>query len=288
MTARPTEERLRDWLAAREGIAHREQLAHAGFPVGLVRAFIRHGRAHAIRRFWIALPDATEDLRLAAQAGGLISCISLARRRGWWMPEGLGASLHLHLVPGSAGIRSPGKGAVVAHWTRPLVPIGRALIGSVEDALQHIATCIARDEARVLWESAARTERLAPETLRRVRWSSRVARELADEVEGLSDSGLETLVVLPLRRWGLRVRQQVRLGGRFVDLLVGDRLVLQIDGFEFHASSRQRSQDIAHDAELRLRGFTVIRLSYAQIVHDWPGVERTIRRAVAVGLHRAS
>ena len=89
---------------------------------------------------------------------------------------------------------------------------------------------------------------------------SRAARELATSVTGLSDSGLETLVVTPLRRWGLRVRQQVKLAGRFVDIVVGDRLVLQIDGFEFHSTSAQRSSDIAHDAELRLRGYTVLRL----------------------------
>ena len=92
----------------------------------------------------------------------------------------------------------------------------------------------------------------------------------------------------PLRRWGLQVRQQVKLAGRFVDIVVGERLVLQIDGYEFHSSSAQRSSDIAHDAELRLRGYTVLRLSYAQIVHDWDSAASIIRRAVATGLHLAA
>ena len=92
-------------------------------------------------------------------------------------------------------------------------------------------------------------------------------------------------MVIPLRRRGVAVRQQAKIAGRFVDLLVGERLVLQIDGFAYHSSSAQRTSDIAHDAELRLRGFTVLRLSYAQIVHDWPGVERIIDRALAAGLH---
>ena len=48
------------------------------------------------------------------------------------------------------------------------------------------------------------------------------------------------------------------------------------------------AKDIAHDAELALRGYTVMRLSYAQIVHDWPAVERSIRRALAARLHLAS
>ena len=94
-------------------------------------------------------------------------------------------------------------------------------------------------------------------------------------------------MVTPLRRWGVRVRQQVVLAGRPVDVLVGDRLVLQIDGYEHHSSSAQRAKDIAHDAELRLRGYTVFRLSYSQVVHDWPAVERRIKRALAAGLHLA-
>jgi len=91
--------------------------------------------------------------------------------------------------------------------------------------------------------------------------------------------------VVRLRPHGLPVRQQVVIAGRPVDILIGKRLVIQTDGWEFHSSSAQRSADIAHDAELRLRGYTVLRFSYAQVVHGWPEVERTILRAVAAGLH---
>ncbi len=147
-------------------------------------------------------------------------------------------------------------------------------MATVEDALAHVAGCVPHDAALAVWESAVRVEGLAPEALRRIPWTSRAARELAGEVVGLSDSGLETLVVLPLRRWGVPVVQQARIAGRF--------------GFAHHSSSAQRTKDIAHDAELALRGYTVMRLSYAQIVHDWPAVERSIRRALAARLHLAS
>jgi very-short-patch-repair endonuclease len=88
-----------------------------------------------------------------------------------------------------------------------------------------------------------------------------------------------------LRRLRVRVRQQVYLAGRPVDVLVGEWLVIQIDGWAHHSSSTQRSKDISHDAELRLRGYTVLRFSYAQVVHDPAAVERAIRRALAAGLH---
>ncbi|WP_237739327.1 endonuclease domain-containing protein [Microbacterium yannicii] len=204
------------------------------------------------------------------------------------MPETVGTELHLHLRPGSASTGLGDGWEGVTHWTKPLIPSERALTGTVEDALLHIATCLDRDTALVVWESASRTERIAPQTLRGMGWTSIAARELAGAVTGLSDSGLETLVVTPLRRWGLEVRQQIYLAGRPVDVLVGDRLVLQIDGYEFHSSSAQRARDIAHDAELRLRGYTVLRFSYSQVVHDWSLVERTVRSAVGARLHLAS
>lgn len=278
---------LHDWLSARDGIARRDEVLRAGFTMGALRTLVRAGEARMIRRAWVALSGARADLVTAAEAGGRVSCVSLARARGWWMPHDVDQHLHLHVLPGSASAHLPEGWPGVLHWTKPIVPSERRLTATVEDALAQIAVCLPFDTALVLWESAARREALAGEALRGVRWTSRRARELAEAVTGLSDSGLETLVATPLRRWGVRVRQQVVLAGRPVDLLVGDRLVLQIDGYEHHSSSAQRAKDIAHDAELRLRGYTVLRVSYGQVVHDWPAVERRIRRALAAGLHLA-
>lgn len=279
---------LEEWLRRQGGVAHRSDILRAGYRVAAVRGFVRDGKARVIRRAWVTLPDAAPDLVTAATAGGRISCLSLARRRGWWMPPDLDPHPHLHMVPGSGSARLPDGWPGRLHWTIPLSPPGRNLTATVEDALAHVAGCFPHDAALAVWESAVRVEGLAPEALRRIPWTSCAARDLAGEVVGLSDSGLETLVVLPLRRWGVPVVQQARIAGRFVDLLIGERLVLQIDGFAHHSSSAQRTKDIAHDAELALRGYTVMRLSYAQIVHDWPAVERSIRRALAARLHLAS
>lgn len=285
--AMKTSEDLIRRLRQHEGIAHRDDLLRAGFSVAALRRFVRDGGGELIRRRWIAMPHADAEQVTAARAGGRVSCTSLARRRGWWMPEMVDARLHLHMSPRAGSARLADDWPGVLHWTLPLSSSGRTLLASIEDSLAHIALCQPFDLAHVLWESAARTEHLAPEYLRSLPWTSRAARSLADASTGLSDSGLETLVVAPLRRQGLPVRQQVKIAGRFVDVLVGERLVLQIDGYEFHSSTAQRSSDIAHDAELRLRGYTVLRLSYRQIVHEWTVVERMIQRAVAARLHLA-
>lgn len=277
---------LDEWMQINGGIAHRADILSAGFGVAALRRQMQRPDTTVIRRAWIALPSAPLDLRNAARAGGRVACVSLARRRGWWIPESVGDRPHVHLRPDAGPARMPEAWGGRLHWTQVIAPVAsRSLEESPEDALAHIAECLPLDDALVLWESAIRVEQMSLETLRAIAWRSRRAQECAAQVSGLSDSGLETILITPLRRWMVRVRQQVVLAGRPVDVLIGERLVVQIDGWQFHSTSGQRAKDIAHDAELRLRGFTVLRFSYAQVVHEWERVERTIRRAVAQRLH---
>ncbi|HWI30187.1 MAG TPA: DUF559 domain-containing protein [Microbacterium sp.] len=276
---------VRAFIAARGGIVHRHDLRDAGFAPRTLRAAVHAGEARLIRRSWFASDRAPDDLVAAAEAGGRLTCVSLAMRRKWWMPEAPAGGIHLHRAPNAA---APPTSAIV-HWNAPLAPVSpRTLSASVEDALAHIASCMPRETAMVLWESASRIERLSPEALRRVEWTSVAARDCAAGLTGLSDSGLETIVVVRLSPWGLRMRQQTVLAGRPVDLLIGERLVVQLDGFAYHSKPADRRRDLEHDAELVLRGYVVLRFSYAQVLHDWPAVERAIARAVAAGAHRAA
>lgn len=209
----------------------------------------------------------------------------MARRNGWWIPEGLDDAVHVRVDPNAA---SP-AGDVVVHRGRQIAPPSRhGLIESVEDALAHIATCLTPQNARIVWESAIRTEGLSVDALRRVTWPTVAATACANDVTGLSDSGLETIFVVKLSRWALPIRQQPVIAGHRVDVLIGDRLVVQIDGFAHHSTSAQRSKDVALDAELALRGYTVLRFTYAQILHDWAAVERVIARAIASGRRLAA
>lgn len=275
-----------EWLNRREGgISHREVARRAGFSSTAVRRAVQNGLVQVVRRVWLASPTAGPDLLAAASVGARLACVSAARRRKWWLPEGVDARLHLRFAPHARSAAFDG----VAHWTTSIAPAPvHGLVESPEDALAHLAGCLDPETARIVWESAIRIEGLSVDALREVRWRSRAAAECARTVNGLSDSGLETIVVVRLTPWGLPLRQQFVIAGRPVDLLIGDRLVVQIDGFAFHSTSAQRTKDVAHDAELRLRGYTVLRFTYAQVIHDWPAVERTIARAIAAGAHRAA
>jgi very-short-patch-repair endonuclease len=110
-------------------------------------------------------------------------------------------------------------------------------------------------------------------------------RKLLLECTPFSDSGLESIFRTRLRWLRIPVRPQCWAHGRRVDFLIGDRLVVQIDGRD-HVG-RQRTDDNEHDAELTLRGYHVIRVGYEQVVHRWREVEAMILEALARGLHLA-
>ena len=141
------------------------------------------------------------------------------------------------------------------------------------------------ERALAVWESALRQGTVTRESLRRLPLPP-APRALLDQCSLHSDSGLETFIPVRLRFLRLPIRQQVWLAGHPVDFLIGDRLVLQIDGG--HHVGPQRRGDIAHDTQLTLLGYYVVRIDYVQVMTMWPEVHDVIVRAVAQGLHRAA
>lgn len=270
---------------AHGGIVHRSVLLAAGASPRALRTAVARGDLQRIRRSWLATRAAPPDLRAAASSTARLACVSAARHRGWWMPPGADDRLHLHVLPHAEAPRAD----AVVHWTSPIVPASRTtLIESIEDTLDHVAACADPETAVVLWESACRLEALTPAELARVRWRSASARGLCAEVSGLHDSGLETIFAVRMRPLGLALRFQVPVAGRRVDALIGERLVVQLDGFAFHSTSADRTRDVAHDRELVARGYTVLRFTYVEVLHRWPVVERAIGRAIAQGAHLAA
>ena len=270
---------LPSWLAAHDRIAHRRLLHEAGFDARGVRRWL--GSAVVpIGRNWVALADVDDVRRAAAELNARVACVSAARLRGWWVPVTAAANTHVHVPPSAATTSRH----VHVHRTRPLMPMRPGeLLESIEDTLQHVVRCCDEATALAIWESASRTERLAPAALQRIPWPRHDARRLAAQVTGLSDSGLETLLLRGVRHLGRELRPQALIAGHRVDLLIDDWLVVQVDGHAFHSSAADRGRDVAHDAELTLRGYQVLRFTYAQVVHDWATVERTIRRALLAG-----
>ncbi len=233
-----------------------------------------------VRNGWVALPDADADLVSAAKRGVVLTCVTRAARLGLWVTDG--SKTHV-AAPAHAG-HANHEGMVV-HWSRPLIPRQPGtVLDSALNALVIAASCLCYEDALALWESALRKGIVDLAQARQLALPP-AARRLLDTARPWSDSGLESIVVHRLGWLKLRITQQVWLLGHWVDILIGDRLVIQIDGG--HHVGAQRTEDISHDAQLALQGYHVIRIGYDQIMNQWAQVQSTIMTAVAQGLHLA-
>ncbi|WP_431805082.1 endonuclease domain-containing protein [Microbacterium sp. bgisy203] len=265
-------------VAAAGGVARASRLRAEGHSPHHIARAVAAGALERVRRDWVALPGADAELVSAARAGVVLSCISLARRLGLWVATE--DRCHVAADPGAAGGK-PERAAV--HWARPVVPREPdALVDRIENALLLVAACQPVAAAVAVWDSAVHRRLITVAELSRLRLPP-AARSVLARVDPLSESGLETLFRTALRWLRLRILTQVFIGGHRVDFLIGDRLVVQIDGG--HHVGAQRASDVAHDAALTLMGYHVLRFTYTQIVDDWPAVQDAIQRAVAQGLH---
>ncbi|WP_314456017.1 DUF559 domain-containing protein [uncultured Microbacterium sp.] len=68
--------------------------------------------------------------------------------------------------------------------------------------------------------------------------------------------------------------------------MIGDALVVEVDGVANHAGPERRHKDLMRDAQAAAWGFVTLRFDYAMVVHDWPTVEAAILGHVSRGLHR--
>ena len=269
------------FIARRGGVVRsREALEHGHSAYRIGRA-ISDGRISRPQRGWLALRGADPDLLGAVSHGVLLSCVTQAERIGLWVPERT-SELHVAARHPHTRVALP---KCRVHWAKPLVPRqpGR-LEDSLENVLALVAVCQRREDALVMWESALNRKLIDALSLQQLPLGARARAILAD-CTPFADSGLETIVRDRYRWLGIPVRIQVPLFGRRVDLLFGERLVVQIDG-RTHVGA-QRDQDNAHDAMLLHHGYEVIRVSYEQVVRRWEEVHALIIGAIARGRHLA-
>lgn len=261
---------------------------------------VHAGDLERLRNGWFAVAGTPPELARAVRLGGKLSCISALRMHGLWtMPD---KRVHVAVRGNAARLRSPDDRRVpwvaaehpdiALHWNAVPVRTPReSPLDVVLAALCHHIVCASRESALVTIDSAlnarvgGRPVVRADELVRLSAGLPAACRPYIDEADAHSESGTETLVRIRLRRLGLRVRVQVRIGrvGR-VDLLVGDRLVIEIDSRAHHLGDNYE-KDRRRDLELARQGFVVLRLSYARVMFDWPSAEAAILDLVRRGEH---
>lgn len=262
------------------GLARSQELVRQGVSKHDIAGAVAAGLLLRERRVWVTLPDADAQLRFAAREGVVLTCITEAARRGLWVgAKGLHVACHPH-----AGMVAP-PGATL-HRHVPLVARDpKDLCDPIVNMLQSVARCQPFEQALAVWDSALNKGLVDKPQLEKLPFAGQ-AREILREANPFRDSGLETFVPERLRWLRLPIRSQIWLHGHHVDFLIGERLVLQIDGG--HHVGAQRTSDNVHDAALMLRGYHVIRVGYDQVVNRWPEVQEMLLTAIAQGLHRAA
>lgn len=239
---------------------------------------VRTGAVERLRRGWYATPDVTPDIRRAVRVGGIVTCVSgLAARGVWTMPQ---VELHV-LVAGGTEVRR--REGICLHWTHDRVDLAQC-VDDVESALRIAVGCLDLRAAVVVVDSVLNRGLLTVATVERLLGGSPRGRRVLALADGSAESGIETVARLGLRRLRVRVRSQVVIPGvARVDLLIGDRLVLELDGRRWHADFEA---DRARDRLLVALGYLVIRASYRQVMDEWDVIAGQIATLVRRREHR--
>jgi very-short-patch-repair endonuclease len=215
----------------------------------------------------------------AARHGGSLACVSAARHLGLWVLDDT-ATIHVWLAHGHRYEHRDCR--CVDHWD---ASEGRDAFGipSIRTILRQILACRGVEDFVVALESALRRgliTRTDRDWLRRK--TGPTGRAAVGWARSDADSGLETLLRWRLRHHGLDVRSQVAIFGvGRVDFVVGDRLLVEVDGRMNHDDEPHRHKDLVRDANAAVWGYTTLRFDYAMVVHDWPLVEAAILGALA-------
>jgi very-short-patch-repair endonuclease len=278
-----------DTVATLGGIACLTLLRERGVTARQAGAAVHRGELIRLRNGWFALPTADHDAMRAVRSGGQLTAASRLGRLGlWMMPDD---RLHVSVACDATRLRHGGDACL--HWRDlPWDPPRTASVDSVLSSIARLIECSSEEAAIVTIDSALNTQRGSRHVLEEHELAEILAvlprrfRRIARLVDPASQSGLETLARLRLRRRGLTVRSQVQIPGvGFVDLLIGDRLVLELDSRSHHLGE-DYEKDRWRDLELSRRGYIVIRVSYRRVMEDWASVEASILDVVRRGEHR--
>ncbi|TEX52486.1 MAG: hypothetical protein B7C55_00130 [Actinomycetales bacterium mxb001] len=296
---------LNSLAARRGGVIRRTEAHQAGFDDRAISARIRAGAWQRVGRGLIVLDHATSgDIQQAWLLQVNLSDVAvitgpLAARLGGWNISGsdLMAVDIEHRLPGIPNIRllrraqlprcSRTGGLRLAHRqealvdTLSVVPMSRA-IEILDIALQH------------RWIAPGQFDLMVSERSGRGRRGATQLQRLRQRAASGSRSEAEQRMARLLRTVGfgpwvpnhpvVDASGAVRAEIDFADLTL--RIAIEVDGRAHHVDRRSFERDRARQNLLVSAGWTVLRFTWEQIVHDAAGVMQTIRATQALLLTR--
>lgn len=196
-------------------------------------------------------------------------------------------------VPPHAGVSRDGRrpldrtrDRVCVHYRTP--PPATGACDPLHIALAEMLVCADPGDAITTLDAALARGILSARDLAVVRsWTRPSDRWIVDRASAGSQSVIESKVRMLLRSRRIPHRTQVQLHGvGRVDVLVGDRLVIEVDGSEFHSGADAFESDRRRDFEFAVRGYLVIRLSYRMVMSHWDATSAELLALIARGEHR--
>ena len=257
-------------------------------------AAVREGTVVRVRQGWYATTETPEMYLQVARVGGRVTCATAAAVIGLWVRPLPG--LHVAVPPQASRLRARvdhrerlahhPDASITVHWTEQHSSSNRH-IASVRQILRDMAMCQSPELVVAAADSALRAGWL---TL--AQWHEDLGhlpkrlRRLLIRVDPRSESLLESVMRFRLGMLGVDARSQVHIAGvGRVDLLVGTRLVIELDGWEFHSSRDHFEEDRRRDARLAELGYRVLRFTYRQLMRGWARVRAAVLACVARGDH---
>jgi very-short-patch-repair endonuclease len=281
-------------FTARHGsVVSVEHLHAAGFsPTDVVRA-VRRGQLKRVIRGWVALEGASPRMLRVIALGGRLSCVDVLQANEVWSVNDTTVHIRIGRTSGHSPTISQGRrGAmpVVVHRALPGQVLGARAVDPLPVALQHAMLCQPWMDAVASLDSVLHQQKLSLSRVQELLdpLPVKYARYI-DLIDPRAESGLETKARLSLRAANIGFRTQVTIppAGR-VDILIGDRLVLEVDGWKWHSKKADFERDRRKDLALHALDYQVMRLSYEQVSFDWAASFEVILAKVARGEHRWS
>jgi very-short-patch-repair endonuclease len=287
-------------LAGRQrGVVTRAQLLAAGIDGNAIERRRRAGRLHAVHRGIYLVGHRVQAVG-AREVAALFAC-----GRGTVLSHRSAANLH-QLLPYPAqprpvditvsGRQPTPRAGIRIHRVKKLhrrdvnridgLPVTTAARTLLDLATVLPPYLLERAVAEAQVRGLARRRDLVEQLARNPgRPGTRGLRRLLEVERGpaLTRSEAERRMLALIRAAELALpRSNARLGGYEVDFLwPQQRLVVEVDGFRFHSSRASFERDRRRDAALAAAGYTVIRVTWRQIVDAPEAVAARLASALA-------
>ena len=260
---------------------------------------------HEVRKGHFARPDAAHQVVRAARIGGVATATTASRALGIWTPPDPPAGgeiqrgprppdrLRVAVLRNAARLRDPDDARrplgtrrdVVLHWVGAddLSGTSRTRIAPPLLMLKHVFLSQPPERGLAVLDSALHLRFLRRTDLPAlIRLLPARLEPVVMAAEPAAESGTETIVRYLLRARGLKVELIVGLRGiGTVDLLVEDRLIIEVDGREFHDDDEAFGRDRTRDLHAALQRYRVLRLRWSTVLFDWPTAEAAVYAALA-------